>query len=354
MRVPKTRDLPLVDAPIAQAGKYHLRHFWCQAFPWRCTQTPTLRRETSVFVPTRQKGPTIPNSARDGHAQRPALTGSVQNRYYGREALRPRALLGTGSPFDVRIVIEERQVRFWTGDRAEPATRETCQTLRRRNRLELKAVRARHRAARNRRADRPARSPWSRRWSSAADAGNGSGSISAMRPAGSMPGLPPQRGKGEIDDEHERWLITKEDRMDYGPFSLRDVKAQIERGSIRRNTRSRIPRRTTNVASRITRCLGKWPEWTAKHMELDRQMKEEAERARSTTAPSSKCWRASSRRSWWRICVGVWLVTRPKPQVVKQTGPQFTDDPLKGLQIAMQPMPPPPKRKEGGTEERGV
>lgn len=34
-----------------------------------------------------------------------------------------------------------------------------------------------------------------------------------------------------IDDSHERWLIQK-DKLDFGPFNLRDVKAQIETGKI--------------------------------------------------------------------------------------------------------------------------
>ena len=34
-----------------------------------------------------------------------------------------------------------------------------------------------------------------------------------------------------VDESHERWLVQK-DKLDFGPFSLRDVKAQIEQGKI--------------------------------------------------------------------------------------------------------------------------
>ncbi|MEO6951474.1 MAG: protein kinase [Polyangia bacterium] len=34
-----------------------------------------------------------------------------------------------------------------------------------------------------------------------------------------------------VDESHERWLVQK-DKLDFGPFTLRDVKAQIEQGKI--------------------------------------------------------------------------------------------------------------------------
>ena len=177
--------------------------------------------------------------------------------------------------------------------------------------------------------------------------GSGSGSISAMRPAGNLPGLPPPRNAGAIDDEHERWLITKEDRMDYGPFSLRDVKAQIERGSI--SAEHTITDTETNDKRRVADhpLLGQMSrEWTAKHMELDRQMKEEAERAKYNRAVVKMLAGIFAAVVVAGSGIGVWLITRPKPQVVAKAGPQFTDDPLKGLSIAMQPMPPPPPKKK--------
>ena len=73
--------------------------------------------------------------------------------------------------------------------------------------------------------------------------------------------------------------------MDYGPFSLRDVKAQLERGSI--SAEHTITDTDTNDKRRVADhpLLGQMArEWTAKHMELDRQMKEEAERAKYNRA----------------------------------------------------------------------
>ena len=56
--------------------------------------------------------------------------------------------------------------------------------------------------------------------------GSGSGSISAMRPAGNLPGLPPPKNAGAIDEEHERWLITV--RKDPG-FPIEPVMARWDR-----------------------------------------------------------------------------------------------------------------------------
>ena len=63
--------------------------------------------------------------------------------------------------------------------------------------------------------------------------------------AASMPGMPGMAfaprpvpatfnvdtALSSIDESHERWLVQK-DKLDFGPFSLRDVKAQIEGGKI--------------------------------------------------------------------------------------------------------------------------
>ncbi len=56
------------------------------------------------------------------------------------------------------------------------------------------------------------------------------------RPAGGPPSavqksLNVDSALSSIDDSHERWLIQK-DKLDFGPFNLRDVKAQIEAGKI--------------------------------------------------------------------------------------------------------------------------
>src|SRR5205823_6159459 len=51
------------------------------------------------------------------------------------------------------------------------------------------------------------------------------------RPANAFPMAPPLlqsgpqpmvQGAGGVDEDHERWLIQKEDKMDYGPFPLRE------------------------------------------------------------------------------------------------------------------------------------
>ena len=115
--------------------------------------------------------------------------------------------------------------------------------------------------------------------------GNNSGSGPVVRAAGPpkplvLPGLPP-RPSDVIDEDQERWLIQKEDKMDYGPFSLRDVRAQIEKGTV--TSEHNILDNETGERRRVAdhALIGAMSrEWTAKHAELDRQMKDQSERAR--------------------------------------------------------------------------
>lgn len=171
------------------------------------------------------------------------------------------------------------------------------------------------------------------------------GSGPALKPPSlNLPGLPP-RPADRIDEEQERWLIQKEDKMDYGPFSLREVRAQIEKGTVHadHNILDNETGQRTRVADHSL--LGQMArEWTAKHAELDRQMKDQAERAK---------YRAGVIKSLSGIFAaivvigaggGIYYGTRPKVVQQKQAPQQFTEDPLKGLSIAM--APPPPKEKK--------
>lgn len=167
------------------------------------------------------------------------------------------------------------------------------------------------------------------------------GSGPALKPSGlNLPGLPP-RPADRIDEEQERWLIQKEDKMDYGPFSLREVRAQIEKGTVHadHNILDNETGQRTRVADHSL--LGQMArEWTAKHAELDRQMKDQAERAK---------YRAGVIKSLSGIFAaivvigaggGIYYATRPKVVPQKVVAQQFTEDPLKGLSIAMAPPPP--------------
>ena len=171
------------------------------------------------------------------------------------------------------------------------------------------------------------------------------GSSPSMKPpALNLPGLPP-RPADRIDEDQERWLIQKEDKMDYGPFSLREVRAQIEKGTVHADhmildneTGQRVRVADHTLIGQMAR------EWTAKHAELDRQMKDQAERARYRAGVVKMLSGIFAVLIVIGAGVGIYIVTRPKPVEVKQTGPQFTEDPLKGLSIAM--APPPPKEKK--------
>src|SRR6185295_15845650 len=124
---------------------------------------------------------------------------------------------------------------------------------------------------------------------SAPSDGGGASSKNSFR---DMPGLPPPRTSGQhaglpprpgetFDEEQERFLIQKEDKMDYGPFSMREVRAQIEQGKVHAD--HNILDNETGDRRRIADhpLIGQMArEWTAKHAELERQLKDQKERAK--------------------------------------------------------------------------
>jgi hypothetical protein len=182
---------------------------------------------------------------------------------------------------------------------------------------------------------------------------SGGGLIGAPKPL-QLPGLPPPRSD-VIDEDQERWLIQKEDKMDYGPFSLRDVRAQIEKGTV--TAEHTILDNETGDRRRVAdhAIVGQMArEWTAKHAELDRQMKDQAERAKHRDAVV----KLLSGIFAAVVVVGsvgggiYWKYVKDRPvQVVK--GPQFTDDPLKGLSIGLLKVDPPPAKKSHGIRRKG-
>jgi hypothetical protein len=190
--------------------------------------------------------------------------------------------------------------------------------------------------------------------------GNTSGSGPVVRPAGpprplALPGLPP-RPADVIDEDQERWLIQKEDKMDYGPFSLRDVRAQIEKGTVTAD--HNILDNETGERRRVAdhALIGPMArEWTAKHAELDRQMKDQAERAKHRDAVV----KLLSGIFAAVVVVGVigggiyWKYVKDKPVVVAKNGPQFTDDPLKGLSIGLLKVDPPAAKKHNPAKRKG-
>lgn len=150
-----------------------------------------------------------------------------------------------------------------------------------------------------------------------------------------------------FDETQDRFLITKDDRMDYGPYSLRDLKIEIERGSVL--AEHTVTDTETNQKGRVVDhpMFGELARtWTARHMEIERQSKEQEEQAKYKNSVVKMLAGIFSVLVVVGCGVGLWLFTRPKPVDNKPVAPQFTDDPLKGMQIAMQPMPPPPPKKK--------
>lgn len=190
----------------------------------------------------------------------------------------------------------------------------------------------------------------------------GSGSISAVRSSlpppprretslsGSSSGiqkhaLPPRPGE-ILDEEAERWLIQKEDKMDYGPFSLREVKAQIEKGTVA--AEHTILDNETGDKRRVADhpLLGAMArEWTAKHAELDRQMKDQAERAKYQRAVINSLSGIFAVLVVLGVGVGAYFKFFYKPKVVEKVVKNDNpDDFFKGVNIAMKVDPPAPKK----------
>lgn len=187
----------------------------------------------------------------------------------------------------------------------------------------------------------------------------GSGSHSAMTglpiPKGSgshsaMTGLPPRPGD-IFDEEQERWLIQKEDKMDYGPFSMREVRAQIEQGKV--HAEHNILDNETGDRRRVADhpIIGQMArEWTAKHAELERQLKDQKERAKHRDAIVKLLSGILGILVVIGAAVGIYakFIYKPPPPPTAKKDLISNEDFFKGMQISMKVDPPPPKKSHGG------
>jgi hypothetical protein len=175
-----------------------------------------------------------------------------------------------------------------------------------------------------------------------------------LTPSLGLAGLPPRPGE-KFDEEQERFLIQKEDKMDYGPFSMREVRAQIEQGKV--HAEHNILDNETGDRRRIADhpLIGQMArEWTAKHAELERQLKDQKDRA-------------THRDSVLKLLSGIFAVLvvigagigiyakfiykPPAPLVLKKE--ISNEDFFKGIQIAMKVDPPTPKKPHPGGKKKG-
>ncbi|MCS6914140.1 MAG: protein kinase [Myxococcota bacterium] len=176
-------------------------------------------------------------------------------------------------------------------------------------------------------------------------------------PAPPAGGPPPQGGSPKtsgpqaqvIDEDQERFLITKEDRMDYGPFPLREVRSQIEKGTIHADHFIHDLETGDRRRVREHALLGEMAkEWSARHAQAAIEMRDQAERARH-------------RASVQRLLSGIFIVVlvvgggvgayfkffyKPevKTVVIKE---HSTDDFWKGVEISMKVDPPQAKKPRG-------
>lgn len=158
-----------------------------------------------------------------------------------------------------------------------------------------------------------------------------------------VPGGPP----GSVDEEHDRWLITKEDRLDYGPFPLREVKSQIEKGTITADhlildteTGDRRRVREHPLLAEMAR------EWEARHAQSAMELRDHNERAKHRASVQKML--AAILAAVVVIGVGIAgyfkFIYKPPEKVVvvqKDSG----DDFWKGVDIQMKVDAPPPKKK---------
>ena len=177
-------------------------------------------------------------------------------------------------------------------------------------------------------------------------------STGPQTPSLGAPGLPPRPGE-KFDEEQERFLIQKEDKMDYGPFSMREVRAQIEQGKV--HAEHNILDNETGDRRRIADhpLIGQMArEWTAKHAELERQLKDQKDKAKH-------------RDSVLKLLSGIFAVLvvigagigiyakfiykAPVPIVQKKE--ISNEDFFKGIQIAMKVDPPAPKKPHPGKKK---
>lgn len=155
--------------------------------------------------------------------------------------------------------------------------------------------------------------------------------------------------QGAVDEDQERWLITKEDKMDYGPFPLREVRSQIEKGSVTadhlildQETGDRRRIREHPLLADMAR------EWEAKHAQLQMTLQDQAERAKH-------------RASVQKLLSGIFIVLlvvgggvggyfkffyKPEVKTVVVKEPS-SDEFFKGIEISMKVDPPAPKKPKG-------
>lgn len=172
---------------------------------------------------------------------------------------------------------------------------------------------------------------------------------SGSRPSVPGPSAPPGApgSPGTIDENHDRWLITKEDRLDYGPFPLREVKSQIEKGTISADhqildteTGDRRRVREHPLLAELAR------EWEARHAQSAMELRDHSERARHRASVQKML--AAILAAVVVIGVGIAgyfkFIYKPPEKVVvvqKDSG----DDFWKGVDIQMKVDAPPPRKK---------
>lgn len=156
-----------------------------------------------------------------------------------------------------------------------------------------------------------------------------------------------------VDEDHERWLVQKEDKMDYGPFPLREVRSQIEKGTIHADhfikdmdsgDRRRV--REHPLLSDMAR------EWEARHAQSAMEQRDRAEQAQHRA--SVQKWLAAFVIAL--VVIGApavyFLILKKPKEVVKIVKEQSGDDFWKGIQVSMNVDPPVKKAKKPGTGKR--
>lgn len=183
-----------------------------------------------------------------------------------------------------------------------------------------------------------------------------------QRPAG-FPVPPPTLGAPSnpsgpraavgLDEDADRFLIQKEDKMTYGPFPLREVRSQIEKGTI--SADHVIEDQETGDRRRVREhpLLGDMArEWEGRHAQSAMELRAEADKAKH---------RASVQKLLSAIFIVVLLIGAGvgayfqffyKPPVKTVVVKEQSDDFFKGVEIAMKVDPPEKRLKKKGTGKK--
>jgi protein kinase-like protein len=175
-------------------------------------------------------------------------------------------------------------------------------------------------------------------------------------PTGRSASFAVARAGGPVDETAEKWLVHK-DRLDFGPFSLAQVKQQIREGKLSSETV------IVDQSTGVKRSIGEHPLLSATleeaSAESERRRRDDADRAHKAAERRTRLLIAAVVSGVVLVLVGagVAVVQRRKPtvqeKIVYREKEQNLEGLLKGIDIAWKVPEPPKKRGHRGPRAAG-